>query len=611
MELLEGLNSHALASLGLTFFALFMFSRRNVPIETSSLLILVILIVGFTIFPFTPKEPENGKPLDEAEFLLGFANEALIAISALMMASQGLVRTGALTPIGRVISRNWSKAPMFAFLLMLIITAIVSAFMNNTPQVVLMIPILIGVAVKSGMPSSATLMPMTFSAQIGGMGTPIGTSLNLLVISSAAALGVAEFHMFDFIVPATIAGSIGIVFLWVIAPRLLPDRKPRMPDTSPRLFTAQIKVVAESFADGKTIADIVKSGVKLKILKLTRASGTVVVALPDVTLHAGDMLALQDTPEGLKELENALGGKLYVNDHEMDEEHPLEDKDQQLAELVVTRNSFLQGRTLREVHFDEEYDLSPLAINRPGVAAQITDNLHNERLHIGDVILVQTSKEHIAEIKRTGEMLVLDASSNLPETSKAPMTLFIMACIVLLASFKLLSVASAALLGVLAMIATRCVTWEDALRALDSQMIFLTAASIALSYALVQTGGAQFLADEFVIITSGLPAEYIVSGLILFMAVLSNIISNSAAAVIGTPIAVKIAESMDASPEAFVLAVMFGVNMSYATPMADNCNLLVYSAGGYKFTDFMRVGIPLTIVMWLSYSFLLPHFFPL
>lgn len=611
MELVNGLDNHALAAMALTFFALFMFSRREIPIETSSLLIIVILTVGYAVFPYTPKESETGKPLDEAEFLLGFANEALIAISALMMASQGLVRTGALTPIGRIISRNWNKAPMFAFLTMLIITGIVSAFMNNTPQVVLMIPILIGVAAKSGMTSSSLLMPMTFSAQIGGMGTPIGTSLNLLVISSAAALGVTEFQMFDFIVPATIAGAIGIAFLWIVAPRILPERTPRTPYTSPRLFTAQLKVMEDSFADGKTIAEIIKSGVRIKILQVKRVSGTIVVALPDVTLHAGDMLTLKDTPEGLKEMEHSLGGKLYVNDHEVDEEHPLQDTDQQLAELVVTRNSFLQGRTLREVHFDEEYDLIPLAINRPGKAAEITDDLHNTRLYIGDVILVQTSTKHIAEIKCTGEMLVLDASTTLPETSKAPMTLMIMAAIVLLASFKILSVASAALLGVLAMIVTRCVTWEDALRALDSQMIFLTAASIALSFALVETGAAQFLAEEFVLAMKGFSGEYIISGLILFMAILSNIISNSAAAVIGTPIAVKIAENMDYSPEAFVLAVLFGVNMSYATPMADNCNLLIYSAGGYRFTDFMRVGIPLTIIMWLSYSFLLPHFFPL
>ncbi len=602
------LNPHALAVMALTFFALFLFSRRSIPIETSSLSVVAILTIGFTIFPYDLK----GGEIDVANFLNGFSNEALIAICALMMASEGLVRTGALAPVGRLVARHWNKAPMFAFLAMLIVTAIVSAFMNNTPQVVLMIPLLIGVAVKSGMPSSKTLMPMTFSAQMGGMATPIGTSLNLLVISSAAALGVKEFHMFDFFVPASIAGSIGILYLWLVAPRLLPERKPRMPDTSPRIFTAQLKVAEDSFADGKKLSDAIKSGTRAKISSLKRSGGLTIAALPDVTLRAGDMLLVQDTPEGLKELEKALGGTLYVNDHEIDDENPLEDKDQQLAELVVTRNSFLLGRTLKEVHFDEEYDLIPLAIHRAdNQAVKVKKDLHNIRLRTGDVILVQAGKAHIEDIKRSGKMLVLDASTVLPETSKAPLTLLIMGAIVLLASLKILSVASAAICGVLVMILTRCVTWQDAIRALDSQMIFLTVASIALSFAMVQTGAAQWLAYEFVSVTSGLPGEYIISGLILFMALLSNLISNSAAAVIGTPIAVKIAQTMDYSPDAFVLAVLFGVNMSYATPMADNCNLLVYSAGGYKFSDFMRVGIPLTLIMWAAYSLLLPHFFPL
>lgn len=609
MHLPTDLSPHGLAVLCLTLFGLFLFSRSRIPIETSSLLILSVLILGFSIFPYEVK----GKPIEPIEFFSGLSNEALIAISALMMASEGLVRTGALAPLGRYISRYWSKAPMFSFLFMLVVTAIVSAFMNNTPQVILMIPLLIGVAAKTGMPASSTLMPMTFAAQIGGMATPIGTSLNLLVISSAVGLGVQKFGMFDFAMPAVIAGGIGMLFLWLVAPKILPLREPRLPDLSPRLFSAHLLLPAEGKVIGKTLSEALKSCAKdVKATSILREDTMRVAALPDVVLKAGDQLLLKDTPERLKEAEQALGGALYVGTQRIDDNNPLSDKDQQLAELVVTKNSPLLGRTLERIHMDEYLRLTPLALSHEGQELRRgTSDLFDTRLAVGDVILIQGERDRIAEIRNTGEMLVLDATSDLPETSKAWLAMLIMLGVVVTASVKILPVASSAVIGVLVMILTGCLTWRDAFRAVDSQMIFLTVASIALSFAMVQTGAAQYLAENFVHLVSGLSGMWIVSGLMLFMAILSNIISNSAAAVIGTPIAVKIALAMGYAPEPFVLAVLFGVNMSYSTPMADNCNLLVYSAGNYRFTDFMRLGIPLTLVMWAAYSFLLPHFFPL
>lgn len=600
-------NPHAFAVLLLCVLALFLFSREDLPIETSSLLILVLLAVGFTVYPY------EGREIEPAQFITGFGNEALIAISALMIASQGLVATGALAPVGRFIVRYWTKAPYLLFLLLLVSTAVMSAFMNNTPQVVLMIPILVSVALRSGMAASQTLMPMTFAAQIGGMGTPIGTSLNLLVITSAAALGVGQFHMFDFIVPAAIAGSVGIAYLWLVAPRILPERELPMPDTSPRLFSAQLKLVEGSSAIGKKLSDaIAMSGGAMKVTRIQREPGIFMAHLPDLELKEGDRLYLQATPARLKEIEQALKGALYAGNELVDEEHPLTaDEDQQIAELVVTPHSHFQGRTLGWIDLESRYQVVPLAHHRAEARLDSAAELKNIRLMAGDVLLVQGHQERIVELKQNSDLLVLDATTAVPETAKAPLALAIMGGIVLLASFKILPVFLSALLGVLAMIVLGCLRWQDAMRALDSKMILLTASSIALSFAMVTTGGAQYLADRFSSATMGLPGEYIISALILFMALLANIVSNTAAAVLGTPIAVKLALAMGLAPEPFVLAVLFGVNMSYATPMADNCNMLVYSAGNYKFTDFMRAGIPLMLIMWISYSLLLPRFFPL
>ncbi len=604
------LDAHAIAVLALTAFAFVLFARDDLPIETSSLLIVTLLAAGFILFPY---ETASG-PLKAADFFLGFGNEALVAICALVMASQGLVRTGALAPLGRIVTRLWAASPVLALAAMLALTTVFSAFMNNTPLVALMIPILTTVALRSGSSPSRTLMPMTFAAQIGGMGTPIGTSLNLLVIGTAASLGVPQFHMFDFIEPAAIAGGVGLLYLWLVAPYLLP-KGTAVVDTSPRVFIAQMRVKAGGAADGATLAEVIrKTGGAMKVRAVIRGAGLAIVPLPDIELAAGDQLHLRDTPERLMEYARVLGGDLYSDDVPVDEQHPLKAGDQQTAELVVTPGSLLAGRTLDEVDFDERYQLVALARHRPGEGDEWglrVARLQAEQLGVGDVLLVQGPAAQIAAVKRSGELLVLDATADVPETRKAPLALAIMAMIVLAASLRIAPVAIAALVGVLLMVFTGCLKWRDATRALDSSMIFLTVAAIALSLALVQTGAAAFLAGGLVAATASLPHPAILSVTMICMAVLANFVSNGAAAVIGTPIAIELARQLGLAPEPFVLAVLFGVNMGYATPLADNCNLLVFSAGGYRFKDFVRVGVPLMLIMWLTLSWLLPRYYPL
>jgi di/tricarboxylate transporter len=607
------LDAHAIAVLALTVFAFVLFARDDIAIETSSLLIVTLLATGFILFPY---QAADG-PLEPTDFFLGFGNEALVAICGLVMASQGMVRTGALAPMGRVVTRLWAASPIAALGVMLVMTAAISAFTNNTPQVALMIPILTSVALRSGTSPSSTLMPMTFASQIGGMGTPIGTSLNLLVIGTAAGLGIPRFHMFDFLEPAAIAGGVGILYLWLIAPRLLP-KGVAVADTSPRVFVAQMRIRPDGPAAGARLADVLrKTGGAMNVQSIMRGAGLSIMPLPGTVLAADDQLQVRDTPEQLMEYARVIGGTLYSGDVAVDAEHPLRADDQQTAELVVTPGSVLVGQSLDGIDFDKRYQLVALARHRPGNVEVLTArgnepvDLHAELLGVGDVLLVQGPAEQIAAVKRSGELLVLDATTDVPVTRKAPLALAIMAMIVLAATLHIAPVSIAALAGVLLMVFTGCLKWRDATRSLDSSMIFLTVAAIGLSLALVKTGAAAFLASVLVSAMSSLPPPVILSLTMLFMAVLANFVSNSAAAVIGTPIAVESALQLGLAPEPFVLAVLFGVNMAYATPLADNCNLLVFSAGSYRFKDFVRVGVPLMIIMWLTLSWLLPRYFPL
>jgi len=601
---------HGVAVLLLVVVALIMFTREEIALETSSLGVLAALTLGFELFPYA--DMASGNQLHAIAFFSGFGHEALVAVCALMIAGQGLVRTGALEPLGRSLAGLWSISPSLSLLLTLIVSGALSAFVNNVPIVVLLLPILVSIAHRTGHSPSGMLMPMGFATLVGGMSTTIGTSTNLLVVSVAADLGLPRFNMFDFMLPAAIAGSAGIVFLWLVAPRILPARESPLGDLSPRVFVGHLHVDEESFANGKTLSAVLeKAGTNIKVSEIYRDDDKVLRPLPDTILRAGDRLGIRDTPENLKEFEQLLGASLYSGDDTLiDEDNPLSAEGQQIAEIVVTQGSQLDGVTLSQVRFSETQQLVILALHRGGtVTRALRENVGDVRLRVGDVLLVQGTQERISEVKRGGEVLVLDATSDLPRTHRASLALIIMAGVIGVAAFGVAPIAISAVCGVLLMIVSRCISWHDAAQALSTQVILIVVASLALGSALLKTGGADYLAQVFLTVTDGASPSVLLAGLMLVMAVLTNIVSNNAAAVIGTPIAVNIAQQLGLPAEPFVLAVLFGANMSYATPMAYKTNLLVMNAGGYRFMDFVKVGVPLTVIVWLVLSFVLPKLY--
>ena len=502
------------------------------------------------------------------------------------------------------------KSPRLTFLFTLVLAAVLSAFVNNTPVVILLLPILISVSLKTSTPASDLLMPMGLASSIGGMATTIGTSTNLLVVAVAADLGMRQMNMFDFAFPAIIIGGVGILYLWYIAPLLLPARDPRLPTTSPRLFTAQLHIDEDSLANQKTLAELINmAGGNLEVVHIVRGKKKhKLVAMPDLVLRNDDRIIVKGTPDRLKELETILGASLFSGDERVDDEHPLQDATQQIAEVVVVPGSTLDGRTLANIRFRERYQLMVLALFRSNKWAgkQGTDHTEETRLHSGDVLLVQGSIKNIDRLKSSRNLLVLDAKSALPISSRAPVAVVIMLAIISSAALGLLPIAVSALCGVLLLLLTGCLKWYDTTRALSAPVILIIATSLAMGTAMVETGGAQMIASAYVGITEGLSPTLILSGLLAMMALLTNVVSNNAAAVIGTPIAIGIAHQIGAPPEPFVLAVLFGANMSFATPMADQTNLLVMNAGNYRFMDFVRVGLPLILLLWLLLTFLLP-----
>jgi di/tricarboxylate transporter len=602
---------HASFTLALTVFALYLFTRDRLPLEASALAILVVLVLVFQLFPF---ETEGGD-LSPTRFMTGFGHEALITICALMIVGKGVEATGALQPLGQSLAQAWTQHPRAAGLITMLIAASLSAFIINMPVVVMLLPMLIGVAARNKLAPSAILMPVGFATLLGGMATTIGTSSNLLIVAIAEDLGAAAFGMFDFAPPVLAVGAVGVLYLWLVAPRLLPVRKPPLADTSPRVFNATFHISEDSAACGRTFAEcLALTGNEMRVDRIERGEGLVVTKLPLVRIQAGDRLIVRDTPERLKGFEKQLGATLRDEAGRTGlQPRPTAAEQEQLAEIVVTRGSMLHRSSLAATRFADRTGLSPLALHR--ARASESDPLGSHiglvPLRAGDIVLVQGTQRQLAQLKRSGAALVLDGTTDLPRTHRADRALTIIVLVVVVAALDVVPISVSAVLGVGLMLASRCLAWKDMGNALSMPMIMVIVTSLALADAMTVTGAAQLVAGNLVAATAALPVPVILSGMMLLLTLLANVVSTNAIGIISVPLAIQAAQELGVPPEPFVLGVLFSANMSFATPFGYQTNLLLLSAGGYKLHDFLRVGAPLTLLMWLGFSIVLPILYEL
>lgn len=613
---MNGLDAHALVALAFAALVFTLFIWDRWPIATVCLGILAALPLGFTVFPHIG----TAGPTDPMRFFAGFGHPALIAICSLMVLGHGLVITGALEPAARLLGSWVARQPTWALLVVLVGAGVASGVVNDTPVVVLLIPLLLAAARRAKKNAAGQLMPMNYAVLIGGMATTIGTSTNLIVVALAAALGVGPLTMFSFTGMVAAAAIPALLYLWLIAPRLLAGVKPPNSEVSDEVFDADIHVTEGSWLDGRELREaIAATQQQMQVIEVRRSQHTV-TRLPSLVLKAGDRLVVRDTAANLKELESTLKAKLHrtgegevEEDEVVDEPEGSDAKPRQkspptglLAQLIVTPDSPLVGRSVRRERLAERYQLVVVGL-RPRALARGWEraDLADRPLHSGDILLVQGLAESLREAQREGIGLLLDERLALPRQDKAWTALAVMAAAVLLAAFKLLPIALAALGGAVALLLLRCLSWQEVTQALSVKVILLVAASLALGDALQVTGATEWLAQQLAAASRGLPPWAVIAGLMGLMGLITNFVSNNAAAAIGTPLGISLAQALGAPPEAFVLAVLFGCNLCYLTPMGYQTNLLVMNAAGYRFADFLRVGTPLFLIMWAGLSAML------
>jgi di/tricarboxylate transporter len=480
--------------------------------------------------------------------------------------------------------------------------------------VVVLMPVVIGLAMRAGQSHSRMLMPMNFAVVIGGMATTIGTSTNLLIVSLARDHGVNNIDMFEFTPLVVGPAVLALLYLWLIAPRLLTERPNPLAGIVPRRFDAILYVGPRSRARGKALSRARRwTGNKMVVQRVQRGPETL-TPTDTLVLLEGDRLLVNDTSSYLKEYEQALGATLYdagAVDSLPPEQHPLRGQDQQLVEVVVTEESPLHHRTLRDARFADRHGVVILAMYRPSDEASLSGEIPDRELRSGDVLLLQGSPARIAALKSEAGLLVLDGTLDLPRTRKAPVAVLIMAAVVLLAAFRVLPISMAALIGVLALIITGCLKFEGLGRGISAEVVLIVVASLALGRTLTETGGAQILASGFMSVASGLSTQAVLALVMVFLGILTNFVSNNAAAAVGTPVALAIAQQLGAPPEPFVLAAIVGCNLSFATPMGYQTNVLIMQPGGYVFRDFVRVGGPLVVLMIIAFSIELAAAYPI
>ena len=591
---IELIDWHAGAVLAITVATFYLFAKERLPVQSTALLALLALMLVFGLFPYQGV----GRPLGPEQFLAGFGNTALVTICFLMMLGQGLVTTGALEPIVRRLAQVWSFAPQLAFLLILAFCMAVSAFVNDTPVVVIMMPVLVAIAARTGTSPSPTLLPMNYAVLIGGMATTIGTSTNLLVVGIAERQGVPAIGLFDFSHIVAIAAAVALPYLWLVVPRLLPKDAGGRRQAEPLLFDAALELHARGFAAGKPLQQLAKRARGFKTLGIVRR-GVEIAPLPDAALHAGDRLLMRAAPEDLREFAAVLGGWLHPRERDEAPGAP----DQAFAQALVATEADVGGINASARRFADQYRLAVIGIHR--AHGQPVPDPGEALLQPGDVLLLRGHRDGIEALRAVPGILMLDAMVELPHTRRAPLALAIMAGVVGLAASGMLPMVLASATGVAAMLLTGCLGWRDATAALSSKVIMIVVASLALGEALISTGMIAAAGNGLALLHGFVPAGVMIGALMLLMTVVTNFVSNNAAAIIGTPIAIAMAATMGVDPRPFVLAVLFGCNLCYATPMAYQTNLMVASAAGYRFNDFVRAGLPLTALMWVTLSWLL------
>lgn len=541
-----------------------------------------------------------------------FSNDAAIAVASMFIISAGLERTGALDGLGNRLNAYVGQSDGSVLIVLLPVVACVSAFVNNTPVVLILLPIVTSLATKRGIKPSRLLIPLSFASILGGCCTLIGTSTNLVIGSTAKEIGGDGLAMFDLAKVGSIIGATGIFYLLTMGRHLLPNRETLtsiLQSTDSNQYRIEVAILKDSPLIGKRVVDSpIKNLPHCRVLQVMRHHETLPLGLDEITLQSGDRLCLSVVISSVVEIKNLPG--IEILEQSEDIGLTLVDAEKTVVvEGILNPQSRFEGYTVRDADLRRRYGIRVLALHRRGV--NLRNQFEDTRLRVGDTLLFEGTPSSIARLQESRNFLVFTQNPQpIPRRNKQPFAVIAVFAIILLASLTTIPISALAMMAALFVVLSGCLENDEAYRAIDWRLLFMIFGMLSLGLALKKTGGIALIAKGLLDLSGSLGAKGVLSAIILACSFLTTFLPNNAVAVMVTPVACQVATSLDVESKPFLIGTAIGCSACFATPIGYQTNTLVYGAGGYRFIDFIKVGIPLNLLVWILASLLIPFLYP-
>jgi di/tricarboxylate transporter len=548
--------------------------------------------------------------LEPVEAVSGFANPAVLTVASMFAISNAMVRTGTISYLSDRVTRLSRGNPAMALFLIFLIVAVSSAFINNTPVVVLFIPVLMSMGCQFGFSPSKTLIPLSFISILAGTCTLLGTSTNIIVSDLAAGLGVGGIGMFELAKIGLPIAVVGIAFLYPAASKWLPGTANptcELENSENRKYLSQLEVTEKSPRNGKPLEGAFSpQHPGLEIVELVRSGHIFYPGRDNVTITRGDLLLVKGSASDLINILQDHTAQLPAAESEAIRGGA--DPDHMIVEVIIPPQSSLLGEPLHDVALFQSDDIRIIAAQRKGI--QYTERKTQDiRLKVGDILLVQLSWRKLDQLRGLADLLIVeDVHHRMQNTRKAPLAAGIFLCVVAAAATGLVDIMTSTVTGAFLMFLTRCISVRDAYRALQGDILVLIAGTIALGLAMEKSGASLLYARGFLRLFQGLPPIFLLGGFILLTSISTQLLSNNATAILLLPIAVSTALTMGLNPRPFIIGVCIGASACFATPIGYQTNLLVYGPGGYRFMDYVKIGLPLNLIVLTLGTLLIPLF---
>ncbi|QHQ36348.1 SLC13 family permease [Algicella marina] len=543
-------------------------------------------------------------------FLKVFSSSAPITIAMMFILSAALERTGVLAMLGDLLKKQARGSYLRGIVMMMGGTILASAFMNNTPVVILMAPVVIAMASSVGVAPSRLLIPLSFAAIFGGTLTLIGTSTNILVSGLAKEAGQVPISMFEMTLPGLIFAAVGMAYMVFAGRFLLPDRvslSAAIAGGEKKRFMARLLIPARSRYIGRMLAELPFNVDQTRVVDVIRGEDSLRHALKTLTLEAGDRVVIRTEAGDILSLRE--DGAVEFRDITDSGFEPVTAEQTVTMEASIGPNSPLRGRPLGDLRLRRSHGVYVTALHRDD--RNIAGNLDGTRLRFADTLLLEGAPEGMRRLLEDGSLVNLTApAERATRRRKAPIAITTIAAVVGLSVFDVLPIAGLALIGAVVVMMTRCVDPEEAFAAIDWRILFLIFGMLGLSIGLEETGTAKLIVETTVGLVDGVGPLAILAVIYILTSILTEMISNNAVAVLIGPIVIGLATQLGYDPRPFVMAVMFAASASFATPIGYQTNTFVYGAGGYRFRDFLVVGVPLNVIFAVVAIIILPLFFP-